>query len=97
VWFYASRGKEVEKDYGELCALLNVRCYQHVSKIKETMGLSLDDLVRIGYLKRWDVCSMSSKKGFKLVLSPGRAILDAIATTQRRQLVSNANPYEIRC
>src|ERR1700712_2099542 len=86
VWFYASRGKEVEKDYGELCALLNVRCYQHVSKIKETMGLSLDDLVRIGYLKKWDICAMSSKKGFKLVLSPGRAILDVIATTQRRQL-----------
>ncbi|AFL89345.1 Replication initiator protein A [Terriglobus roseus DSM 18391] len=95
VWFYASRGKEVEKDYGELCALLNVRCYQHVSKIRETMGLSLDDLVGIGYLQKWDIRSMSSKKGFKLVLSPGRAILDVIATAQRRQLVSTANHTEL--
>lgn len=86
VWFFASRGKDVEKDYGELCALLNVRCYQHASKIRETMGLSLDDLVQIGYLKKWDIRPMSTKKGFKLVLSPGRAILDVIASTQRRQL-----------
>ncbi len=88
VWFYASRGKEVEKDYAELCALLNVRCYQHASKIKETMGLSLDDLIKIGYLASWDVRPMSSKKGFKLVLLPGREILRVIANTQRRQLAS---------
>ena len=86
VWFFASHGKDVEKDYGELCALLNVRCYQHASKIRETMGLSLDDLVQIGYLKKWDICPMITKKGFKLVLCPGRAILDVIASTQRRQL-----------
>lgn len=86
VWFFASHGKDVEKDYGELCALLNVRCYQHASKIRETMGLSLDDLVQIGYLKKWDIRPMSTKKGFKLVLSPGRAILDVIDSTQRRQL-----------
>ena len=86
VWFFASHGKDVEKDYGELCALLNVRCYQHGSKIRETMGLSLDDLVKIGYLKKWDIRPMSTKKGFKLVLSPGRAILDVIDSTQRRQI-----------
>jgi hypothetical protein len=86
VWFYASRGKDVEKDYGELCALLNVRCYQHASKIRETMGLSLNDLVNIGYLRAWDIRPMSTKRGFKLVLTPGRAILEVIAKTQRRQL-----------
>ncbi len=91
VWFYASRGKEVEKDYTELCALLNVRCYQHASKIRETMGLSLDDLKKIGYLASWDVRPMSSKKGFKLVLSPGREILRVIANTQRRHLASTAD------
>ena len=95
VWFYASRGKEVEKDYSELCALLNVRCYQHLSKIKETMGLSLDDLVRIGYLKTWDIRPMSSKRGFKLVMSPGREILSVIANTQRRQLASSTREQEL--
>jgi hypothetical protein len=88
VWFYASQGKEVEKDYGELCALLNVTCYSHASKIKETMGLSLDDLVQIGYLKTWDIRRMSSKKGYKLVLSPGRAIMEVIESTQRRQIAA---------
>src|SRR5579875_2693409 len=95
VWFFASHGKDVEKDYGELCALLNVRCYQHASKIRETMGMSLDDLVNIGYLKKWDIRPMSTKKGFKLVLSPGRAILDVIASTQRRQLEAGEVPRNL--
>lgn len=89
VWFYASRGKQVEKDYAELCALLNVRCYQHASKIRETMGLSLDDLVGIGYLRTWEIRPMVSKKGFKLVLHPGRAILEVIAMGRRRQLATS--------
>ena len=86
LWFYASQGKEVEKDYAELCALLNVRTYEHVSKIRETMGLSLSDLVDIGYLKSWDIKPMTSKLGYKLVLSPGRAMKDVLIITQRRQL-----------
>jgi hypothetical protein len=86
LWFYASHGKEVEKDYGELCALLNVRSYEHVSKIRETMGLSLTDLVNIGYLKSWDIKKMSSKDGYKLVLTPGRAMKDVLLMTQRKQL-----------
>ena len=95
VWFYASRGKEVEKDYTELCALLNVRCYQHLSKIRETMGLSLDDLVRIGYLKTWCVKPMLSKKGFKLMMTPGSEILEILASTQRRQLTSSASTKDL--
>ena len=86
VWFFASQGKEVEKDYSELCALLNVRVYEHVSKIRETMGLSLSDLVNIGYLKSWDIKPMSSKSGYKLVLTPGSALKDVLAMTQRKQL-----------
>ena len=86
LWFFASQGKEVEKDYAELCALLNVRAYEHVSKIRETMGLSLADLVEIGYLKSWDIKPMSSKAGYKLVLAPGRAMREVLLLTQRKQL-----------
>jgi hypothetical protein len=86
LWFYASQGREVEKDYTELCALLNVRSYEHVSKIRETMGLSLNELVSIGYLKSWDIKPMSSKQGYKLVLTPGRAMKDVLVMTQRKQL-----------
>lgn len=59
------------------------------------MGLSLDDLVKIGYLKTWDIKPMVSKKGFKLVMSPGREILNVIATTQRRQLASSNRAQEL--
>ena len=95
LWFYASQGKEVEKDYAELCALLNVRTYEHVSKIRETMGLSLTDLVNIGYLKSWDIKPMSSKAGYKLVLSAGRAMKDVLVITQRKQLAFAAAHVDI--
>ncbi len=94
LWFYASQGKEVEKDYNELCALLNVRTYEHLSKIRETMGLSLTDLVNIGYLKSWDIRPMSSKSGYKLVLTPGKALKDVLLLTQRKQLAFAAAHIE---
>ena len=94
LWFFASQGKEVEKDYAELCALLNVRAYDHVSKIRETMGLSLTDLVNIGYLKSWDIKPMSSKAGYKLVLTPGRALKEVLLLTQRKQLAFAAAHLE---
>ena len=92
LWFFASKGKEVEKDYSELCALLNVRAYDHVSKIRETMGLSLKDLVGIGYLKSGDIKPMSSKAGYKLILSPGTAMKEVLSLTQRKQLAFAINP-----
>jgi hypothetical protein len=95
LWFYASQGREVEKDYAELCALLNVRSYEHVSKIRETMGLSLNELVTIGYLKSWDIKPMSSKQGYKLVLTPGRAMKDVLVMTQRKQLAFAAAAHEV--
>ena len=94
LWFFASKGKEVEKDYAELCALLNVRAYDHVSKIRETMGLSLKDLVEIGYLKSWDIKPMSSKAGYKLILVPGSAMKEVLSLTQRRQLAFAATPSD---
>jgi hypothetical protein len=95
LWFYANRSTEVEKDYAELCALLNVRCYQHQSKIKETMGPSLDDLVKIGYLKTWSIQRMSSKVGYKLVLTPGKVILSGMEAVKRRQLGPQHNAQDL--
>ena len=92
--FFASQGKEVEKDYTEICALLNVRAYDHVSKIRETMGLSLSDLVNIGSLKSWDIKPMSSKSGYKLVLTPGRALIEVLLLIQRKQLAFAAGQIE---
>ena len=65
----------MEKDYAELCNLLNVQAYPHLSKIKSTMGLALNELVAIKYISRWDVQKMSSKIGYKVVLYPGEELL----------------------
>lgn len=84
LWFHASQGRPVEKDYSELCLLLNIPAYQHVSKIKETMGRSLDELTDIGYLSSWDIRRMVSKEGFKLVLLPGDQLRHVLALSQRK-------------
>jgi hypothetical protein len=93
LWFHASRGLQVEKDYFELCADLNIPSYPHVSKIRDTMGRSLDDLIGIQYLSRWDVQPMTSKEGYKLVLWPGDQLMRVLAIAQKKQLpASGATP-----
>ncbi|HWQ57254.1 MAG TPA: replication initiator protein A [Bryobacteraceae bacterium] len=86
LWFHASHGRPIEKDYAELCMLLNIPVYRHVSKIRETMGRSLDELAGIEYLSGWDVRPMMSKPGYKLVLTPGSELLHVLAISQRKQL-----------
>lgn len=88
LWFHASQGRPVEKDYSELCNLLNVQPYPHLSKIKSTMGLALNELVAIKYLSKWDVQKMSSKAGYKIVMMAGEelmAILDNTRPERREQ------------
>ena len=49
IWFYAARrnpNTAIEKRYSELCELLSLRRYAHLSKIKEVMGPSLDELIK---------------------------------------------------
>ncbi|SNT37122.1 Replication initiator protein A [Granulicella rosea] len=82
MWFHASQGRAVEKDYAELCNLLNVQAYPHLSKIKSTMGLALNELVNIKYIAKWDIQPMSTKTGYKIVLTPGQELLDLLASTR---------------
>jgi hypothetical protein len=86
LWFHASHGRQIEKDYGELCLLLNIPVYRHQSKIRETMGRSLDELITVGYLSGWDIRPMVTKDGYKLVLLPGQELLHVLAISQRKQL-----------
>jgi hypothetical protein len=85
LWFHASQGRTVEKDYAELCNLLNVQVYPHLSKIRSTMGLALNELVNIKYLDKWDVQPMSSKDGYKIVLSPGPALMRVLRESYPEQ------------
>jgi hypothetical protein len=88
LWFHASQGRPVEKDYSELCNLLNVQAYPHLSKIKSTMGLALNELVSIKYLSKWDVQKMSSKSGYKIVMNAGDELLAILNNSKfdRREL-----------
>jgi Replication initiator protein A len=91
VWFHASQGRPIEKDYLELCNLLNVQSYPHLSKIKETMGRSLDELIGVRYLSQWDIQPMTTKVGFKLVLSPGDELMRILAITHKKQIGPNTS------
>jgi len=87
--FFSCPGASGEKDYSELCNFLNVQAYPHLSKIKSTMGLALNELVSITYLSKWDVQKMSSKAGYKIVMMPGDellAILNNTRSERREQL-----------
>ena len=84
LWFKASQGRAVEKDYRQLCMLLGIQPYAYLSKIKSTMGKALDELVTVRYLSRWDVQPMSSKDGYKIVLWPGEDLLRSLALSAPR-------------
>lgn len=75
VWFYASRGQSVEKKYSDLCQLLNIREYPHLSKARSVLEPSLQELTEIGYLSSWELVRSSSGSDFKLTLSPGKRLL----------------------
>lgn len=99
LWFHASSGKPVEKDYADLCNLLNIQVYPHLSKIKSTIGLSLDELISIKYLSSWDVQKMSSKQGYKVVLIAGEEllrVLDATRPDRREHAASLPVPGPVR-
>ena len=68
LWFKASNGKKVEKDYIKLCALLNIKPYHQLSRIKDNLGPSLDELKAIGYISDWEIALMSSRDGYKIVM-----------------------------
>jgi hypothetical protein len=75
VWFYASRGQAVEKNYTDLCQLLNIRAYPHVSKAGSVLAPSLNELVSIGYLSSWDLTRRCRGANLKLSLTPGKRLL----------------------
>jgi hypothetical protein len=84
VWFRASKGNPVERSYSSICNRLNVPEYKFPSKIKETIGQALDELVAIGYLSSWSLARMVSNSGaFKLVLSPGNELLKILKITEK--------------
>jgi hypothetical protein len=91
VWFYASRGQTIEKRYTDLCQLLSIRAYPHVSKARSVLEPSLEELVGIEYLASWDLARSAAGDDLKLTLSPGRRLLSlpslsGVVNPERREL-----------
>ncbi|MBA3438891.1 MAG: replication initiator protein A [Pyrinomonadaceae bacterium] len=73
VWLYTSQEEGAfEKRYDEFCQYLNVRQYEHLSKIKEKLSPALDELVAHGYIASWQIERASDGESFKVVLNHGR-------------------------
>ena len=78
VWFYAARSKSivrVEKRYSELCGILSIRRWAHLSKIRQILTPSLDELKGLKVLKYWDVEKTADGTDFKIILGPGEKFL----------------------
>ncbi len=83
IWLFATREeKSFEKRYDELCQLLNIRPYPYLSKIKEKLGPSLDELKTHGYLSDWRIERTADKKAYKIVFYHG----DKFHRDRRRRL-----------
>ena len=72
IWLYASRHEGFySKRYDEFCQHLNIKQYRHISQIKQVLSPSLDELVRYGYLTRWDVVPIRTKTATRYACGTG--------------------------
>jgi hypothetical protein len=72
VWLHASKRRgRFEKTYSDLCRLLNITEYAHLSKIKLGLGPSLDELVKHAYLASWSIERAPDRQDFKIVFTHG--------------------------
>ena len=79
IWFYAARRNhfqpKIEKRYKELSELLGIRPAKHLSKIKETLEPSLQELKQYRLIGTWDFERTVDGLEFKLVATPGDRFL----------------------
>lgn len=94
IWFNASDGRPIEKDYVDLCNVLNVRAYTKPSKIRSTIGPSLDELVKIKYLSRWDIQTRVMKNGHKIILSVGSELLQLLVNSRKERKLSAPKAHD---
>lgn len=72
IWLYTTlRTGRFEKSYADLCQLLHIRQYEHLSKIKEVLAPSLDELTEAGYLGAWSIERRTLATDFKIVVTHG--------------------------
>lgn len=77
LWFYASREKYTEKRYTQLCSLLGIQRYQAVSRIRQQIGPSLDELSRQQFLSNWEIVETADQSDHKLRLWAGNTFVSS--------------------
>ena len=77
LWFYASREQYTEKRYTQLCSLLGIQHYQAVSRIRQQLGPSLEELTRQKFLTNWEICETADGTDFKLRLWAGNSFVSS--------------------
>jgi hypothetical protein len=92
IWFYAARRNnfplKIEKRYKELSELLGIRSAKHLSKIKETLYPSLEELARHRLIATWSVERTVDGMEFKLVATAGERFL-----TEREVCLLPRSPF----
>lgn len=77
LWFYASRDQYTEKRYTQLCSLLGIQHYQAVSRIRQQIGPSLDELMLQQVLNNWEIGETADGRDYKLRLWAGSAFVSS--------------------
>ena len=71
IWFFASGRRPIEKRYADLCQYLQIRCWPHLSKVKENFAPALEELRTLSFLELWDIQRTADNHDFKIILHPG--------------------------
>lgn len=77
LWFFASRNLYTEKRYTHLCSLLGIQQYRVISRIRQQIEPSLDELTRQCFLSNWEVAETADGSDFKLRLWAGQAFVSS--------------------
>ena len=77
LWFYASREQYTEKRYTQLCSLLGIQHYSAVSRIRQQIGPSLDELSRQKFLSNWEISVTADGTDYKLRLWAGSTFVSS--------------------
>lgn len=93
IGLFASRQKGVfEKRYDELCQVLSITEYKHLSDIKRKLGPALDELKLRGYISNWHVEETADQKHHKIILHHGdKFYRDQELRTGKREQIPQRN------
>ena len=94
LWFYASREQYTEKRYTQLCSLLGIQQYHAVSRIRQQIGPSLDELKRQSFLSNWEIGETADGSDYKLRMWAGNAFVSSADLRQATQAKPLLLPHQ---